>query len=117
MANQWNSAKISTALADPRVPLYMTISVRACSNSGAISWVPAAISTTYCVPLLTWVTAHRKLSRSFPSLAASVRGQNDRYNHLSQYDAVALKLTAYRPESRVSRFVVLLSFLEGACSA
>lgn len=117
MANQPNSAKISTALADSRVPLYMIVSVRTCSNSGATSWVPAAISTTYCVPLLTQATANRKLSRSLSSLASSIVGQSDRCNHLSQHDAMALKLTAPRPESRVSRFTVLPSFLQGACSA
>ena len=83
--NIQNSANISTALADSRLNLSMAIAAPPCYNAGAVSWVPALISTTYCVPMLTMGTRNRKVSSSELPVAVGVCYGTDRCNHLSNY--------------------------------
>jgi hypothetical protein len=68
----------------PRNP-YMAAVTCACCNSGAISWVPVLISTTYWVALLTAAARNRKVSTFPPAETRVQNGRRDRCNHLSKH--------------------------------
>ena len=90
----------------------MATATRACYNTGAISWVPAVISTTYWVSVLTVRTPNRKVSTSAAAGAIGPRRKTDNGNHLSKYSRAISEL-AFQPDLSGLRCSVFLipSFL------
>jgi hypothetical protein len=117
-SNKTNSAKISPALADPRLNLSMASNRLACCNAGAISWVPVVISTTYWVPVLTMLTLNRKVSTSATAGLVFQNRQTDRCNHLSKPRSTILEFARLRtPLGRRSSVLLLPLSAKGECCA
>jgi hypothetical protein len=90
----------------------MAIAALDCYNAGAISWVPALISTTYWVPVLTMRTGNRKVSTSELACTAGSYHAGDECNHLSNYSKAMSELAVIPDSSAFSRSISTIpSFL------
>jgi hypothetical protein len=96
----------------------MAVLLAVCRNAGAIWWVPAVISTTYWVPVLTFIIPNRKVSWLLMFGALMTQISNSGRNHVRQQSS-AVNFGRQMMFAAARRFAMLTpSFLTlGECSA